>query len=40
MTQATLVYVDAKSDAAKAVVSGIERKKAGQDAALDAGGAA
>ena len=36
MTQATLVHVDAKSAAAKAVVSGIERKKAGQDAALDA----
>lgn len=36
MTQATLVHVDAKSAAAKAVVSGIERKRAGQDAALEA----
>ena len=36
MTQANLVYVDARSAAAKAAVSGIERKKAGQDAALDA----
>lgn len=36
MTQATLVHVDARSAAAKAAVSGIERKKAGQDAALDA----
>lgn len=36
MTQATLVHVDAKSAAAKAAVSGIERKKAGQDAALEA----
>lgn len=36
MTQATLVHVDAKSAAAKAAVSGIERKRAGQDAALEA----
>lgn len=36
MTQATLVHVDAKRAAAKAVVSGIERKRAGQDAALEA----
>ncbi len=36
MTQATLVHVDANAAAAKAAVSGIERKRAGQDAALEA----
>lgn len=36
MTQATLVHVDAKSAAAKAAVSGEQRKRAGQDAALEA----
>ena len=36
MTQATLVHVDAKSAAAKAAVSGEQRKRAGQDSALEA----
>ena len=36
MTQATLVYVDARTAASRAVVSGEQRKRAGQDAALDA----
>lgn len=36
MTQATIVHVDAKSAAAKAAVSGADRKRAGMDAALEA----
>lgn len=36
MTQATLVHIDARSAASKAVVSGARRKRAGQDAALEA----
>lgn len=36
MTQADLVYVDARTAASRAVVSGEQRKRAGQDAALEA----
>lgn len=36
MTQATLVHVDARSAASRAVVSGEQRKRAGQCAALEA----